>query len=226
MPEATHPKPSDKRLRLRRQLILFLAALVLMQFGYPVSLYGPLWLALYLLGFVAMVLFGVSIARSERQRLHAYNGLAVLVIVAGGWYAIQQGSQVALTIMLLCVGMFQLALLLLLFRMIFNARKEGTRTTELLLVAIAAYLLLGGVFGMAFALMQTFVPTSFVDVATPDVPIVWQSMLYTSYVTLTTLGVGDILPVNPWARSLFTVETVFGTLFLAVVIARLVGTRD
>lgn len=213
-------------MRLRRQLILFLAALVLMQFGYPVSLYGPVWLALYLLGFVAMVLFGVSIARSEQQRLHAYNGLAVLVIVAGGWYAIQQGSQVALTIMLLCVGMFQLALLLLLFRMIFNARKEGTRTTELLLVAIAAYLLLGGVFGMAFALMQTFVPTSFVDVATPDVPIVWQSMLYTSYVTLTTLGVGDILPVNPWARSLFTVETVFGTLFLAVVIARLVGTRD
>ncbi|MFV0452617.1 MAG: ion channel [Propioniciclava sp.] len=214
------------RATLRRRLLLFLGALIVLQFGYPISLAGPVWLVVYLLGYAAMVLFGISIARGDHQRLPAYNGLAVFVVLAGGWYAFQQGSDVALAVMLLAVGLFQLALLLLLFSMILHARRDHTHSIELLLVAIAAYLLLGGVFGMVFGLLETFAPGSFLDPATPDAPVMWQSLLYASYVSLTTLGIGDILPINPWARSLVTLEGVVGTLFLAVVIARLVGSRE
>lgn len=216
---------TDRR-ALRRHLLQFMVALVVLQFGYPVSLYGPVWLGLYLVGYVAMVLFGISIARSEERPLPAYNVLAVFVIASGGWYAFQQGSDVALAVMLLAVGMFQFALLILLFRMILDARRERTHSAELLLVAIAAYLLLGGVFGMGFGILETFVPGSFIDSSTPGAPVAWQGLLYASFVSLTTLGIGDILPINPWARSLVTLEGVFGTLFLAVVIARLVGSRD
>jgi len=50
------------------------------------------------------------------------------------------------------------------------------------------------------------------------------SMLYFSYVTLTSTGMSDILPVHPVARMLCTFEMIVGVLFIAVLIARLAGT--
>ena len=52
---------------------------------------------------------------------------------------------------------------------------------------------------------------------------VFSEMYYFSFVTLTTLGYGDILPVSRLARSLATMEAILGQLYLAVVIASLVG---
>jgi voltage-gated potassium channel Kch len=50
-----------------------------------------------------------------------------------------------------------------------------------------------------------------------------ESLTYFSYVTLTTLGYGDVYPVSPIARSFAILEALTGTLFLAVLISRLVG---
>ncbi len=124
--------------------------------------------------------------------------------------------------MLASVGMFQLALLTSTFRFLVRPR-AGTTVNQLILLAVAGYLLLGGVFAVAGNLLETAAPGSFADNGAPDRPLVWQGMLYASYVTLSTLGYGDILPVGPWARSLASLEAVTGTLFLAIVIARLVG---
>ena len=49
------------------------------------------------------------------------------------------------------------------------------------------------------------------------------TLLYFSYTTLTTLGYGDIVPVNEFARVFTSVEAIGGQLFLAVFIARLIG---
>ena len=48
-------------------------------------------------------------------------------------------------------------------------------------------------------------------------------MIYYSFITLTTLGYGDIVPVSPSARSLATLEALTGQLYLTVLVARLVG---
>ena len=48
-------------------------------------------------------------------------------------------------------------------------------------------------------------------------------LLYFSYVTLTTLGYGDITPVSSIARSLAVLEAALGVMFMAVVIGRVVG---
>jgi hypothetical protein len=47
--------------------------------------------------------------------------------------------------------------------------------------------------------------------------------VYFSFVTLTTVGYGDILPVRPAARSLAMAEAVFGPLYIAILLARLVS---
>lgn len=57
----------------------------------------------------------------------------------------------------------------------------------------------------------------------PHAPVTWQELNYLSFVTLVTLGYGDMVPVGAWARSLAVCEAVAGTLFLATVIARIVG---
>jgi len=51
----------------------------------------------------------------------------------------------------------------------------------------------------------------------------WSDLLFFSFVTLTTLGYGDITPVTSAARSLAVIEAVFSVLYNAILIARLVG---
>jgi hypothetical protein len=47
--------------------------------------------------------------------------------------------------------------------------------------------------------------------------------MYYSFVTLTTLGYGDVTPVHPFARTLAYLEAVIGQLYVAVLVASLVG---
>ena len=51
----------------------------------------------------------------------------------------------------------------------------------------------------------------------------WQQLIYYSMITLTTVGYGDIIPVNAWARTLAALEGMTGVLYIAVLMGRLVG---
>lgn len=200
----------------------FLGVVVCLQFGYPVTFYGELWMGIYMVAYIGMILFGIRLVRLESWRLTPFVFLGVLLAAAGVWFSFNQQDVTAQAVMLTSVGLFQLVLLVALFRFLVSS-PDGTSPGELLLVAIVAYLLLGGVFGVAFNLLETAVPGSFIDGGAPDRHLVWQGLLYYSYVTIATLGYGEVLAVTPWARSLATLEAVSGTLYLAVVIARLVG---
>ena len=74
---------------------------------------------------------------------------------------------------------------------------------------------------MAFILLEVVTPGPFNNLgANINKP---SELLYFSFVTITTLGYGDITPVTFQARALAIVETVIGQLFIAVMLARLVG---
>ena len=115
---------------------------------------------------------------------------------------------------------FQISVIASLFRLVFSRPRV---TAEVIYAAVSIYLLLGAFFVPLFGALETFAPGSFVDAQRPDAPIVWQQLIYHSYVTLTTLGFGDILPVSSWARSLVSLEAVVGVLYLAILMVRLVG---
>lgn len=216
-----HAPPTNGR--RTRTLWVLLVVLAVLQFGYPVTFYGQVWTGLYMLAYAGMILFGIRVVHQEQVRIAPFVGLAILMAASGLWFTIDQGNPTAQAAMLASVGAFQLALLVSLFLLILSPRYQAS-PAQLLLAAVAAYLLLGGVFAIAFNLVETASPGSFVDSAAPDRPLVWQGLLYASYVTLATLGYGEVLPISPWARSLTTLATVTGTLFIATVIARLVGT--
>jgi len=88
---------------------------------------------------------------------------------------------------------------------------------------IAVYLVLGVMWANAYLFIYLASPTTFLfepGVQASEPPV--SEMLYFSFVTLTTLGYGDIVPLHPFARSLVTLEGLVGQLFPAILLARLV----
>ena len=93
--------------------------------------------------------------------------------------------------------------------------------------AVAAYLLMGMTWACAYAAVEIAVPGAFdlsaiAGARDHGISSAGQ-FFYFSFVTLTTLGYGDVSPVEPLARTLTAFEAVAGQLFLAVLVARLVG---
>jgi len=91
--------------------------------------------------------------------------------------------------------------------------------------ALSVYLLFGHGWAFAFIIIEALNPGSFAGLAQPGVVVgVGSELIYFSFVTLTTLGYGEITPVSLAARNLSAMEAVTGVLYIATLIASLVGT--
>lgn len=95
----------------------------------------------------------------------------------------------------------------------------GTVNDETIYAALGTYLLAGIFFGQIYWSIEQIAPGS---ITGPD-PVTQQSAIYYSFVTLATLGYGDYLPRSDIARGVATFEVIGGQLFLAVMVARLIG---
>jgi len=87
--------------------------------------------------------------------------------------------------------------------------------------ALDTYLLVGLIFGVAYSLLDQAWPGSFAKPLDTDLGL--EGGVYFSFVTLATLGYGDVVPVSDVARGLAILESVAGQLYLAVLVARLVA---
>jgi hypothetical protein len=96
-------------------------------------------------------------------------------------------------------------------------------TADTLYAAFSAYLLIGVLFASLYMILDAVQPGSLGFAAGPgDHGRSWDAF-YFSLVTLTTLGYGDISPNFGLARSVAPMEAVFGQLYMAALVARLVG---
>jgi len=119
------------------------------------------------------------------------------------------------------LGTTLLSLLLFLVVVLGQTLRAGPITFHRIQGAVAAYLLLGILWAHAYALVAHLRPGAFAGPVSPaDGP---RAFFYLSFVTLTTVGYGDVLPVHPAARSLAMLEAVTGPLYLAILVARLVS---
>jgi hypothetical protein len=98
-------------------------------------------------------------------------------------------------------------------------------TIDCILGSICVYILLGMFFAFVFGFVGLLLPGSFNHGLMGGSPgaIAPNDILYFSYSTLTTTGNADITPVHPFVRTLATFEGVTGTLYIAIMISRLVG---
>lgn len=95
-------------------------------------------------------------------------------------------------------------------------------TSEILFASVCVYLLIGLAWGALYVLIDLLNPGSFIDTS-DRISISAPRFLFFSYVTLTTVGYGTLTPATDQARSLALLEAVIGQLYLAIMVARLVG---
>jgi hypothetical protein len=100
---------------------------------------------------------------------------------------------------------------------------KGRITTHRIVGAILLYLLVAMVFASLFLFIGAALRGAFANLAIADSPRLAADVIYFSFVTLTSVGYGDIYPVHAIARSLCNLEAICGQLFPAILIARLVS---
>jgi hypothetical protein len=104
--------------------------------------------------------------------------------------------------------------------------QDGPVTTSRVQGAIAAYILVGLTWAMIYRLFELQLPGS---LSIPPITLGQtphdreEELTYFSFVTLTTLGYGDIVPLHPSARMFVVIEALIGQLFPATLLARLVS---
>jgi len=106
-------------------------------------------------------------------------------------------------------------------QVLFTGKINGNK----ILGAICLYLLLGLIWAVLYTLLQLEFPNSFQAIQQKQWFMLFPDFVYFSFVTITTLGFGDISPDLPVARFLVYLEAIVGQFYLAILVASLVGSR-
>jgi hypothetical protein len=208
------------RYHRRRFAILFFSLLFTLV-GHP--LLGALHADLDLGVFFSLNLLAVVMASAE-GRWRAPAVLAVLFIGARG---IQVLADLPVVLSASETFFTGAALLACAETLRFVLRK-GVVDSERIYAALSVYLLAGLMFGVAYHVMESVWPGSLRLTSgelAPASPGLLTS-IYFSFVTLATLGYGDVVPLSSLARAAAMVEAVGAQLYVAVLIARLVSLQD
>jgi len=107
-------------------------------------------------------------------------------------------------------------------RVVFRAERI---TLDSIFGSVVAYQLIGLFFSGIYTLLVLVDPTSFRGSGIPNAlpSVVETDMVYFSFVTLATLGYGDIVPLSSLARNIAVTEALIGQFYVAVVVALLIG---
>jgi Ion channel len=169
--------------------------------------------------FLAVILVGgVFIVSGSRIAVAAMLGALVMATV-GAVLRIKSPSLLDLNLFAGSWLIMGLTLGLVVARAVFAA---GRITYHRVMGAVLLYLTVAVIFAALFTVVGTMVPKAFNGMAVEDSPALASNLIYFSFATLTTTGYGDVSPVHPLARSLCNLEAVFGQLYPATLLARLV----
>lgn len=226
MKEAAHPrhsiKPVLKRLRFRRfstvQLLIALAALLIAA-PFVEELEGGHLIVSVLF---SLVLIAAVFAVANRKRSLVIALLLAIPAIIARWINQLRPDLVHPPVFLVC------ALLLLAFvigHLLQFVLRAPVVTTEVLCASIAAYLMLGLTWTVAYWLVDQLTPGGAFSFNTERGTHSMNGFtgFYFSFITLSTVGYGDITPVSHAARWLAAMEAIIGLLYVAVLIARLVS---
>jgi hypothetical protein len=179
-------------------------------------------------GVTLVVLLTGAVASVSRSRAGVFLALILGLLALALWIvnAFVVSDTLSLLQHLLAAAFFGYVIWVLL-RGIFAGRRATFNTV---CASLCIYLLLGMVWALAYSVVDMLDPNAFAWTVAGTRPRSLfrigsgnSAVLYFSFATLTTLGYGDIVPTTPISRMLASVEAITGQLYLAVLVARLVG---
>jgi Ion channel len=180
--------------------------------------------------FLSLLLMSVLYVFPRRREFTIACVLAVPTLT-GRWLVLSFHHSALLVIVVVVCWICFLALTdLVILRQVLTATRV---TNDTISGAICGYLLLGLIFAFLYTLVGLAYPGSFIvdgRVVQPELRRLFyqhevSSLIYYSFVTLATLGYGDIAPLTAPARMTAVIEAIAGQFYVAILIARLVSIR-
>ena len=199
-------------------LIMLLLIFILSPFVVPYH-YGPTILNVI----AAIVLLSATYAVGARRSFWIF-GLSLTVVSIGLNFWLAAGPTHWLIIishgsLVVVIGFFAVAILGYVLR-------SGKVTVDKIYGAICVYLLFGYAWTFTYSLIEEVQPGSFTTLTTigpHDLVSRVMQMRYFSFVTLSSVGYGDIVPHSQLARTMALLEAMLGQFYLVALIGRLVG---
>jgi hypothetical protein len=210
---------SERRFSILLVILVVLLAGPPVLFGFGLSIeWFDVLMALLLLSAI------LSLCFDRRQRMFALLlGIPTILICLGG-HALSGTANVSVLFFgHLCGVLFLLGSAGLIVKSLFNSR---SLTFDSIFGAVCGYLFLGLAWAMSYSMIETVQPGSFQisqslrtsgDHPQPHV------LMYYSFVTLTTVGYGDVTPISPTTRTFAWIEAITGQFYLAIIVAGLVS---
>lgn len=168
------------------------------------------------------LLLAVNLVAATASAAHE-RGIRVLLLL-GVAFAVARGIRAVLgieTLLPISQVLWILASLLAMATTARHALRAGVVDAEHIFAALDAYLLAGLIFAVCYWLFDQTWPASFGVASASDLDLA--RAIYFSFVTLATLGYGDVVPASDSARGLAILEAVSGQMYLTVLVARLVS---
>lgn len=160
-----------------------------------------------------------SFATSNKQAV--LISIIPLLFVVFSWINVVSTTPfVLVTELILSVCTFLLLIILVLMKVF----EPGPITAHRVIGSIVIYMLLAHLWTVVYIFFYEHIPGSF-QLTLPEFESnsIQANFLYFSYVTLSTTGFGEILPLHPFVRALVNLESIFGVLYPVVLIGRLVS---
>ena len=101
--------------------------------------------------------------------------------------------------------------------------QDWVATTDELFAAAATFTLLAWAFAYVYTVVQAIEPGSFTAAVDPDAQRTWMELLFLSFTVLTSTGLSDVVPIEPFARSVCMIEQLCGLGYVAVLVSRVIG---
>jgi hypothetical protein len=172
------------------------------------------------IGFGVLLVFIAGVVILSGSVLAALAMGAAVALGLAGWIVRWSGpSTVELYLDATAYIIVGLALALIVSRAVFG---PGPVTYHRVVGAVLLYLTIAMIFVALYAFVGLLFPDAFRGLPIRDTPNFTSNLIYFSFVTMTSTGYGDILPMHPIARSLANLESVIGQLYPATLLARLV----
>jgi Ion channel len=205
----------------RRPLLFLLIALLALLLLYPFFAGSVMAHALWDICTSAILLLGIYAISHVRRCLVLAVVLAIAVLGTRWSGYVVDNARLLLVNYGLGMMFFAFTACLLLA----DVLRKGAVTADKIYGALCVYLLIGLTWGFMFLTLEGFQPGSFQfgQAGLSGIERDPATLVYFSFVTLSTVGYGHITPLSPPARSFAFMEAIIGQIYLAVLVARLVG---
>jgi len=172
---------------------------------------------------VTMLMLIVSIKSLKTEKtwkwaVYAFLVSFILLTTLGKYFEHQAYISLILVILLMFfIGSFSVAVK----QVLLVGNIDGNK----IIGSLSLYVLLGLVWTVIYLLLLTMDPSAFSGVEAANWQQSFSRVAYYSFVTLTTLGYGDILPTNHIAEFFVYLEAIIGVFYMAIIVSSLISLR-